>query len=196
MLLLGFGAALRRSELVALTLGNVETVSGRGLLVTVARSKTDQHGAGQRVAVWANPTESGFCPAAALETWLAHRRTAADLDWTAPVSCVERPLFCAVTKGGRVTGERLSDKAVARLIKQAAAGAGLDSERFSGHSLRRGLLTAGGENRAALAELMRQSRHRSVASVLGYVEAEDLWRNNVTEAVFRPPPRPQSPDDH
>src|SRR5690348_3888055 len=175
MLLLGFGAALRRSELVGLSLGDVETVAGRGLLVTVARSKTDQHGAGQRVAVWANPTEPGFCPAAALEAWLAHRRTAADFDWTAsPASRAERPLFCAVTKVGRITGEGLSDKAVARLIKQAAADAGLDAERFSGHSLRRGLLTAGGENHAALADLMRQSRHRSVASVLGYVEAEDL----------------------
>jgi site-specific recombinase XerD len=185
MLLLGFGAALRRSELVGLSLGDVETVPGRGLLITVARSKTDQHGAGQRVAVWANPSEPGFCPEAALEAWLAHRRTAADLDWTAaPASRDEQPLFCAVTKAGRSTGERLSDKAVARLIKQAAADAGLDAERFSGHSLRRGLLTAGGENRAALADLMRQSRHRSVASVLGYVEAEDLWRNNVTEQVF------------
>jgi site-specific recombinase XerD len=186
MLLLGFGAALRRSELVGLSLGDIETVSGRGLLVTVARSKTDQHGQGQRVAVWANPTEPGFCPAAALEAWLAHRRTAPDLDWTAsPAARAERPLFCAVTKVGRITGERLSDKAVARLIKLAAADAGLEAERFSGHSLRRGLLTAGGENRAPLADLMRQSRHRSVASVLGYVEAEDLWRNNVTKGVFR-----------
>jgi hypothetical protein len=32
---------------------------------------------------------------------------------------------------------------------------------------------------------MRQSRHRSVGSVLGYFEAEDLWRNNATEGVFR-----------
>jgi hypothetical protein len=32
---------------------------------------------------------------------------------------------------------------------------------------------------------MRQSRHHSVTSVLGYVEAEDLWRNNVTEGVFQ-----------
>jgi hypothetical protein len=117
MLLLGFGAALRRSELVGLSLGDVETVPGRGLLVTVARSKTDQHGAGQRVAVWANPSEPGFCPAAALEAWLAHRRTAADLDWTAaPASRAEQPLFCAVTKAGRITGARLSDKAVARLM--------------------------------------------------------------------------------
>ena len=32
---------------------------------------------------------------------------------------------------------------------------------------------------------MRQSRHRSAQSVLGYLEPADLWRNNVTEGVFR-----------
>ena len=82
MLLLGFGAALRRTELVGLRLGDVERVPDKGLLLTIGRSKTDQHGKGQRVAVWANPTEPGFCPAAALDAWLAHRRTAPDLDWT------------------------------------------------------------------------------------------------------------------
>ena len=77
MLLLGFGAALRRAELVALTIGDVAPVPGRGLLLTIARSKTDQHGAGQRVAVHANPAEPGCCPAAALEAWLRHRRDGA-----------------------------------------------------------------------------------------------------------------------
>jgi len=161
-------------------------VPGRGLLLTIRRTKTDPHGAGHRVAVCANPAEPGFCPAAALDAWLIHRRTAADLDWTATATLrAERPLFCAVSKTGRVTGDGLSDKAVARLIKQAATDAGLNSEKFSGHSLRRGLLTAGADNRAQLAELMRQSRHRSTQSVIGYLEPADLWRNNVTEGVFR-----------
>lgn len=186
MLLLGFGAALRRSELVALTLGDVETIPGRGLLLTITRSKTDQRGAGQRVAVHANPAEPGCCPAAALAAWLRHRHAASDLDWTASASIrAARPLFCAVSKQRKVTGEKLSDKAVARLVKQAAQDAGLDGEKFSGHSLRRGLLTAGADNRAQLAELMRQSRHRSAQSVLGYLEPADLWRNNVTEGVDR-----------
>ena len=186
MLLLGFGAALRRSELVALTLGDVVRVPDKGLLLTIARSKTDQHGNAQRVAVCANPAEPGVCPATALDAWLAHRRTAPDLDWTASASArALRPLFCAVTKTGNVTGQPLSDKAVVRLIKQAAAAAGLDGEKFSGHSLRRGLLTAGADNQAQLADLMRQSRHRSAQSVLGYLEPADLWRNNVTEGVFR-----------
>ena len=74
-------------------------------LLLIRRSKTDQHGQGQDIAVWANPAEPGFCPLAALDAWLAHRRTAADLDWTASAtSRAERPLFCAVTKTGRVTG--------------------------------------------------------------------------------------------
>ena len=170
----------------------METVPGRGLLLTIARSKTDQHGAGQRVAVHyslkpCTPTRPSLAAARPrLDAWLRLRRAAPDLDWSASATMrAERPLFCAVTKAGKVTGEKLSDKAVVRLVKQAEADAGLDAEKFSGHSLRRGLLTAGADNRANLAELMRQSRHRSAQSVLGYLEPADLWRNNVTEGVFR-----------
>ena len=170
MLLVGFGAALRRSELVALTLGDVTTVPGRGLKILVRRGKTDQQGAGQEIAVWANPAEPGFCPLAALDAWLAHRRTAPDLDWTASaLSRAERPLFCAVTSTGRLTGAGLSDKAVARLVKQAARDAGLDRERYSAHSLRAGLATAAGDAGAGLAELMRQTRHKSTEVALGYL---------------------------
>ena len=155
-------------------------------MLLIRRSKTDQHGKGQRVAVCANPTEPGFCPAAALDAWLVHRRTAPDLDWTASATArAERPLFCAVTRVGRVTGEKLSDKAVARLVKQAALDAGLDAERYSGHSLRAGLATAAGDAGAGLAELMRQTRHRSSDVALGYLRPADLWRNNVTERVFK-----------
>jgi site-specific recombinase XerD len=186
MLLLGFGAALRRSELVALTLGDAETVPGRGLRLLIRRSKTDQHGEGQHVAVWANPEEPDFCPEAALARWMAHRRTAPDLDWSASAGSRDtQPLFCAVGKSGRVTGTPLSDKAVARLVKQAALDAGLDPERYSGHSLRAGLATAAGDNGAGLAELMRQTRHKSTEVALGYLRPADLWRNNVTEGVFR-----------
>src|SRR4051794_7974765 len=64
MLLLGFGAALRRSELVSLCIGDVRLVPGRGLTVLVRRSKTDQHGRGQQVEIWANPADPLTCPAA------------------------------------------------------------------------------------------------------------------------------------
>ena len=90
-----------------------------------------------------------------------------------------------MTKAGKLTGTPLSDKAVARLVKQAALDAGLDPERYSGHSLRAGLATAAGDAGAGLAELMRQTRHKSTEVALGYLRPADLWRNNVTEAVFR-----------
>ena len=182
MLLLGFGAALRRSELVGLAIGDVAPVPGRGLMLTVRRSKTDQQGRGQPVAVWANPAEPSFCPAAALNAWLAHRRRGPDLAGAA--SDGERPLFCGLTKSGRLTGESLSDKAVARLVKQAAEDAGLDPALYSGHSLRAGLATAAADAGAGLAELMRQTRHRSTEVALGYLRPADLWRNNVTERLF------------
>ena len=185
MLLLGFGAALRRSELVALQLGDVETVPDRGLRLLVRHSKTDQHGQGEDIAIWANPKEPLLCPLAALQAWRFHRDRAGDLDWTAADTArQERPLFCAVTKSGRPTGVVLSDKAVARLVKGAAARAGLDPERYSGHSLRAGLATAAGEAGASLPDLMRQTRHKSTQVALAYLRPADLWRNNVTKGVF------------
>jgi integrase len=185
MLLLGFGAALRRSELVALTLADVTTVPGRGMQLRIRRSKTDQQGRGDLVAVAANPADPGFCPAVALADWLRHREGGADIATIgSPSGADDRKLFCAVTKRGTVTGIGLSDKAVVRLIKQAAEDAGLDPSRFAGHSLRAGLATAAGDAGAGLPELMRQTRHKSTAVALGYLRPADLWNNNVSARVF------------
>ena len=190
MLLLGFGAALRRSELVALRVGDVARVSGRGLTVMVQRSKTDQHGRGQQVAVCANPAALLTCPLSALERWLAVREAAADVSGCFSVEARDaRPLFCGMSKAGRLSGIALSDKAVARLVKTAAEAAGLDPDKYSGHSLRAGLATAAGDQGAGLADLMRQTRHKSTDVALGYLRPADLWRNNVTEGVFSGPKR-------
>jgi hypothetical protein len=56
-----------------------------------------------------------------------------------------RPLFCAVTRAGQLTGAALSDEAVVRLVKEMAEAAGLNPALFSGHSLRAGLATAAGD---------------------------------------------------
>ncbi|WP_140887610.1 site-specific integrase [Muricoccus nepalensis] len=144
LLLVGFGAALRRSELAWLALGEVEVVPGCGLRVLVRRCMTDQRGAGQELAVWANPGELGLCPLAALEARLVFRRKGPES--TGGASDGEGPLFVGMSKAGRLTGQGLPDKAVWLLVKGAAEEAELESwERFSGHSLRAGLATAAGE---------------------------------------------------
>jgi integrase len=162
MLLLGFGAALRRLELVALTLGDLVPVPGRGVQLVIRRSKTDQQGRGDRVAVAANPLDPTFCPATALAAWLAHRRGARDLGGGG--SDAERPLFCVVSKSGTVTG--------------------LDPAGFSGHSLRAGLATAAGDAGAGLPELTRQTRHKLTSVALGYLRPAELWTNNVSARIF------------
>jgi site-specific recombinase XerD len=50
LLLVGFAAALRRSELVALDVTNVEHVR-RGIVLHLKRSKTDQGGQGHNIAI-------------------------------------------------------------------------------------------------------------------------------------------------
>ena len=196
ILLLAFGGALRRSELAALWIGDVTIVEARGLGVLVRRSKTDQQGRGRELAIWANPRDPEFCPLIAYERWMAVRREAPGglIAAAPPLPCpgfesrpaweAGQPLFCGVTSGGTLTGGPMADKILARLIKQACLHAGLDPARFSGHSARRGLLTHAGDLQLPLIDLMRQSRHKSVETALGYIESADIWRNNITEPVF------------
>jgi site-specific recombinase XerC len=66
LLLLGFAAALRRSELVALEVSYLERMP-EGILVQFRRSKSDQEGGGHQVAV---PRGSNLKPVEALEDWL------------------------------------------------------------------------------------------------------------------------------
>src|SRR6187455_1537867 len=104
ILLAGFGGALRRSEIVGLDAGDLELVDGRGVVLTVRRSKTDQHGAGAAVAIWRSD-DPDLCAPTALRRWLEHRaaRHSDDL------------LFVGLRAGGVMTATRLSDKAVVRL---------------------------------------------------------------------------------
>lgn len=72
IILLGYASAMRRSELVALTMADVEHKPD-GLLLTVRQSKTDQQGHGQIVAV-AHGRHALTDPVAALAAWRAVRR--------------------------------------------------------------------------------------------------------------------------
>ena len=119
-------------------------VPQRGLRLLIRRSKTDQRGAGQAIALWANPKKPGLCPARALEAWLGFRQGASD--HTGGASDAALPLFVGLSKAGRLAPAGLSDKAAWRLVKQAPRDAGLaNPEDYFGHSLRAGLATAAGE---------------------------------------------------
>jgi len=94
--------------------------------------------------------------------------------WLAVVG--DGPVFRSVNKSGRIGTERLSDKAVALVVKRTAETAGLDPALYAGHSLRSGFATTAARNGASEAAIMRQTGHRSVQVVRGYIRSGDLFR--------------------
>jgi len=163
LLLLGFAGAFRRSELVALTVADLAEAEG-GLRVRIARSKTDQEGQGQEIAI---PHGSRLRPVEAVRAWLA------------AAAITEGPVFRAVAKGGRVAAVGLSDRSVAAIVKHHAERTGLDPADYAGHSLRSGFLTTGAENGASVFKLMEVSRHKSVDTLRSYVRRADLFRDHA-----------------
>ncbi|OHV18258.1 hypothetical protein BK022_00360 [Methylorubrum extorquens] len=68
-------------------------------------------------------------------------------------------------------------------MQRRAAAAGLDPTLFSGHSMRAGFATsaalAGVEERL----IMRQTRHRSAATVRRYIRDGELFARNLAAEV-------------
>jgi site-specific recombinase XerD len=163
LLLLGFASAMRRSELVALDVGDIEETPD-GLRVTIHRSKTDQEGRGAMIAV---PRGTMACPVAALKAWLEAAGITA--------GAVFRP----IAKGGRVQDFRLSDRSVAAIVKACATRVGLDPRQYSGHSLRSGFLTSAAARGASMLRMADQSRHKSMDVLRGYVRNSEIFKNHA-----------------
>lgn len=163
LLALGFAGAFRRSELVALHVADL-TETPDGLRVLIRRSKTDQDGEGQEIAV---PNGTRLRPVQAVKDWL----TAAGI--------TGGPVFRRIRRGGHVTAEGLTDKSVADLVKAYAERAGIDAAKFSGHSLRSGFITSGAEAGASILKLAEVSRHKSMETLRGYVRRADLFKDHA-----------------
>ena len=169
LLLVGFGLGSRRSELVALDVADLDW-SARGVAVNIRRSKTDQTGAGRVVALpYGRPAT---CPVRALRKWL-------DV-----AGITSGPVFRGVNRHGRISADRLTDKAVALVVKAVATRADLDPSRLAGHSLRAGLVTTCALAGVADDAIMRQTGHRSVDMVRRYTRVADAYRNNAAGAVL------------
>jgi len=168
IVLLGFAAALRRSELVGLNVEDINDIPD-GLVVTIRRSKTDQEGLGHQIGVpyGSNPQT---CPVRALRGWLSCSGIAAG------------PLFRA-TNHGRVLDTRLSPRSVALVVKRAVTTVGMDPTRYAGHSLRSGLVTSAAAAGVPERAIMNQTGHRSLPTLRKYIREGSLFRENAAAAV-------------
>lgn len=162
LLLLGFAGAFRRSELVALQVADL-AFEPDGVRVLIRRSKADQDGRGQEIAI---PRGTKLRPVAALQAWLA------------AASITAGPVFRSVSRHGTV-GDALTPQVVALVVKRHADAAGLDPAAFAGHSLRSGFLTSAADAGADVLRMMEVSRHQRVETVQGYVRRASLFKGHA-----------------
>jgi integrase len=160
IVLLGFAAALRRSELAALSVEDLR-FEKRGLVVTIRRSKTDQEAKGAEIAVPYVPNRS-LCAVRALKAWL-------DASGVASGS-----LFRSFTLQRRMLETPIDGRDVANLVKKLCGKARLDGD-FSGHSLRAGFATSAAAAKAPLDAIARTTRHKSVSVLMGYVRPAQVF---------------------
>ncbi len=165
LLLVGFAGGFRRSELVALDVEDLE-FKREGLVINLRRSKTDQEGQGRKVAI-PYGSNCDTCPVRSLQLWLEESGISSG------------PVFRSVNRHGNLQANRLSDKAVALVVKRTAEAAGLDSSKYSGHSLRAGMATSAAAAGVSERAIMNQTGHRSQAMVRRYIREGNLFNDNA-----------------
>jgi integrase len=163
LLLAWSGGGRRRSEVVALQVGDLRRLDPGTWVYALGATKTNTNGVRREKPLRGDA-------AAALEAWLqAAPRT-------------EGPLFPRLFRGGRLGATALTADQVARIVQRRARLAGLAGD-WAGHSLRSGFVTEAGRQGVPLGEVMAMSEHRSVPTVMGYFQAGALLSSRATDLL-------------
>jgi site-specific recombinase XerD len=157
LILIGFSGGFRRSELVDIEFEDIDFVT-EGVKIFVKRSKTDQSGEGMTKAIPYFDSEN-FCPVKSLKNWIEITNI----------------------KNGKIFN--ISDKSVALIIKKYANHAGLDSQKYAGHSLRSGFATSTAESGAEERSIMAMTGHKSTEMVRRYIKEANLFKNNALNKI-------------
>ena len=157
IILIGFAGGFRRSELVAIDNEDVEFVR-EGVKIFVKRSKTDQSGEGMTKAI-PSFNSALYCPVLHLQDWLAKGKS------------INKKVF------------PISDKSVALIIKKYANLAGLDGNKYAGHSLRSGFATSTAESGAEERNIMAMTGHKTTQMVRRYIQEANLFKNNALNKI-------------
>ena len=165
LILTGFSGGFRRNEIVSLDYEDLDFVP-EGLKINLRRSKTDQFGQGFTKALpyFDNPQ---YCPVVSLKKWIEISQIKAG------------SLFRRFTKGSKLSNNRLTDQTVALLIKKYLKLAAIESQNYSGHSLRSGFATSAAESGAEERSIMAMTGHKSTEMVRRYIKEANLFKNNA-----------------
>lgn len=167
ILLIGFCAALRRSELCRIRYEDLQ-FTAEGVILTLLRSKTDQTGEGRKLGI---PHGRGkICPVQMLKDWLARSGLS------------EGFIFRAVD-GGKIIDGHLSDRSICNIVKSRVRAVGFNAVLYSGHSLRAGLATSAAQQGYSSWAIRAQTGHKSDTMLARYIREGSLFRDNAA-ALF------------
>jgi hypothetical protein len=130
-------------------------ISTEGVLIHLAKSKTDQEGGGQKIAI--PRRRDDLCPARAIEAWLN------------ATGISSGPVFRFVTQAGVVSASRLTAQSVRLIVKKRVG------EYDTAHGLRSGFITTVAKLGVTDRELMKTSRHRSTDQIGVYIRDAQIW---------------------
>lgn len=178
LMLLGFAAACRASESVSIDIQEL-TRDEDGWHVTIYRKKVKKYTDNSLLY----GTDPSTCPVRALDVYVAALREEGRTDG---------PLFVRIDRHGHVAAPmqrkgkpigdqlgRMTSGAVATVVENAAHAAGYEGGRWTGHSLRRGLVTAARKNKTDHVHIARLGGWEDGSkSLLKYIEDVD----RVTES--------------
>jgi len=179
LLLVGFAGALRRSELAAIRLGDLDRTD-QGYELTLKRSKGSQT---EAVLVPLPYGRTELCPVRALARWLdaaaitegpVFRRL-----WLLPQATPDAP-----PAPPAIGAEPLTPRSIARIVQARAAAAGFAGREFGGHSLKRGALSTGMQAGAHAAQLRRLGRHKSFDVLGEYLEFGNLFEGHPLSGLL------------
>ena len=159
-------AALRRSELTALTVDQVAE-HPNSLVLAIVRSKTNQTGERAELAVLPRARMASRCPVTTLQTWLT------------ATGIAHGPVFRAASTGNRAGPRAMNPSSVNVLVQQAAVRANLEPAAYSALSLRAGFVTYANLRGASDRAIAHQTRHRSLATLGQYVRVAQAWDDNA-----------------
>lgn len=171
ILVLGWAAMLRRSELAALQLRDIAQTDD-GLTVFIARSKTDKNAKGATVPV-PNGAHPDTDPTRVWKAWV---------ETLAEMGISQGPLLRSIDRGGHI-GTQITGHGLNAVVRSAAKRAGLTGD-YTAHGLRAGGATEaykGGAVVSAIAEHGRWAKNSPV--VLGYIRSVDKWRDNPMRGI-------------
>lgn len=177
VLLLGWFAALRRSEICALNVEDL-TFSPEGLAVKIRRSKTDQEARGTIVFIPRAPNGEICCV-----RFLEEYKELLFLNKNGP-------LFRRVRRNNKLlfydwgNESRLTEQTITDIVKDAARSIGLSPLEYSAHSLRRGFATQCGRLGIPERFIARQTRHASMEVLRKYIDDGSVMLNNPLTLIY------------